>query len=266
MAFTTRDARSEDHALFARFFAALEVPDPTPSPEWWARACKDALFLEEDGVAVAYALAYPLADAAYVMHVVVDEQTRGRGVGRALMHAIAARLRAQGSSRWGLFVKEHNAPAIALYERCGLRVDHRSEALSVPWSSVDALGAADPRIEPLETEHDARVEAALGLPRGRIARVRDGGERVLRFARDDEAVVGAIGFDPEFPGAPLFRARTTGVAAALLRAVRSHARPEHDELRLTVDADPGLVSALVDAGARRVLSLLHMEGAIPHVG
>lgn len=68
----------------------------------------------------------PLASNAHVRQIqglAVDAELRGRGVGRALVEAACERARRAGARRITLRVLGHNAPARALYERCGFTVE-----------------------------------------------------------------------------------------------------------------------------------------------
>lgn len=53
---------------------------------------------------------------------------RGQGVGEALMRAAIEKARSRGLTRIELTVREHNKPAIALYEKVGFQVEgfHRN--------------------------------------------------------------------------------------------------------------------------------------------
>ena len=59
----------------------------------------------------------------------VAPESRGQGVGEALIEAIVTQARAQGHSRILLDVGDHNAPAIGLYARMGF----------VPTGEVSAM-------------------------------------------------------------------------------------------------------------------------------
>ena len=66
--------------------------------------------------------AAPRPDAdAWVYAVEVDEEHRGRGHGRTLMHAAEAAAHAAGSRVLGLNVYAHNVPALRLYTALGYR-------------------------------------------------------------------------------------------------------------------------------------------------
>ena len=59
----------------------------------------------------------------------VEPAVRGRGIGRALVDAVAAWARARGAARLCLWVTSTNDAAIALYQRCGFRPTGRSKPL-----------------------------------------------------------------------------------------------------------------------------------------
>ncbi len=65
--------------------------------------------------------------AWYLMHLAVDPDQRGRGIGRALLEERAAHAAAQGCARLCLDVAEDN-PALRLYLRAGMTVAARSRA------------------------------------------------------------------------------------------------------------------------------------------
>lgn len=263
---TIRDALPEDHATFTRFFAQLGVPDdPVPTPEQWRASCPNAIFAMSGGREVGYALAQVLESVGYVFHVVVDEPSRGRGVGRAVMSAIAARLRARGVSEWCLNVKRDNAPAIRLYGRCGMRVAYESTAMRIAWENVARLPLeTEPAVvRPLAPEDDEAVERAFDLPRGRLAS-RRAADRVVLIATARDGRIAVAAFDPAFPGAFPFRAERATLARPLLEAMRAHARAEHDFVRVVVEADAPLAFALRDAGAETLVEMFHLRGALPN--
>ena len=76
-----------------------------------------------------------LADAAdgcgpMLVGMFVDPAERGRGVGRALVEAVTAWVRARGAARLSLWVTSANNPAIALYGRCGFRPTGETQPLA----------------------------------------------------------------------------------------------------------------------------------------
>lgn len=122
-----RDASASDYDAFVRLFAELKVPDPVPVPEHFKAHIAPQAFFGFDGEEVrASAYWKPYGALAHVSHLVVDPAHRCRGIGRVVMAEVCARARAAGCTRWYLNVKKDNAPAVALYERCGLRVAFES--------------------------------------------------------------------------------------------------------------------------------------------
>ncbi|HSW92996.1 MAG TPA: GNAT family N-acetyltransferase [Gammaproteobacteria bacterium] len=63
-----------------------------------------------------------------VLGIGILAQFRGQGIGEALMRAAIEKARTRGLTRIELTVREHNKPAIALYEKLGFQVEglHRN--------------------------------------------------------------------------------------------------------------------------------------------
>lgn len=76
------------------------------------------------------------ATAAGLYSVWVAPEARGRGVGDAVLRAAIAHARRAGRSRLVLEVGDHNAPAIALYQRAGFRPTGRTTTLPPPREHV----------------------------------------------------------------------------------------------------------------------------------
>jgi hypothetical protein len=76
-------------------------------------------------------------------------------------------------------------------------------------------------------------------------------------------LVGVAGFDPAFPGSPLFRVVDVDVARPLLAALAPRARPGDDALRVYVEGQPALRDALVGVGGDVVMRVLRLEGRMP---
>jgi ribosomal protein S18 acetylase RimI-like enzyme len=268
---STRPAVPEDHALFLRLMAELRLPPGEPLPErdtWVEQWMADTFFVERGGEVAGYAVVRILQGSAYVFHVVTDPAHRGRGVGREIMDACAARARAAGCTRWALNVKIDNAVAIRLYERCGMAIAFRSAGMKISWASVDRLpGEAGFAGRLAGPEEDAPLEAAFRVPRGRLSEARERlGRRVIRLvdkAHPAEARVGLASFDPTFPGAFPFAVARPSLARPLLDAIREHALPAFDHVRLVAEGDQELVAALVAVGGEVLLELFHMEGDVP---
>ncbi len=112
---TLSRASPGDYAAFARLFPELAVSEVTPSATYFATTIvPDAIVLRHGDAVVGYACARPRGDRLHVVHVIADPEYRRRGVGRALMAAVAERARAAGFQRWWLNVKPENLAARAL--------------------------------------------------------------------------------------------------------------------------------------------------------
>lgn len=268
MALAHRTATAADHPAFARLFLELATGDPIPTPEVYARDIAPQTWLfEQDGALAGYLWFQRLDGVGYVRHVVVDPALRGRGLGREMMLAVAADLRAAGCARWCLNVKPDNVPAIGLYEALGMRETYRSAALRFPWTLVDDLPPPDRSLGtcPIDPADDAALEAAFHLPSGQIAAARARPRIVLQRLHDpaapDQRALGFASFDPDFPGAFPFRVAAPAYAQPLLAGLR--ARAEKPDMGIVAEADPRLVDLLVGHGAVVRLVILHLEGDIP---
>lgn len=75
--------------------------------------------VQSDGTLAGLAAFQLAADEATLNTITVDPARRGQGLGAALLRTALAQLRSQGAQLCFLEVREHNAPAIALYTRLG---------------------------------------------------------------------------------------------------------------------------------------------------
>ena len=100
--------------------------------EWHRRATRDGSFLaflpevSPAGLGGGY-LAAP--DTVELIGMFVRPQARGRGVGEAIIEAVAGWAIQQGASTVHLWVTETNKPARMLYERCGFTVTAERQPL-----------------------------------------------------------------------------------------------------------------------------------------
>ena len=132
-----------------RLQALLDAPDAFGSThareaafgedEWRRRASRDGSFIAflpevcPAGLGGGY-LAEP--QVVELIGMFVRPQARGRGVGEAVVDAVASWARAQGASIVHLWVTETNKPGIRLYERCGFTATPERQ----PLPSNPALG------------------------------------------------------------------------------------------------------------------------------
>lgn len=262
-----RSAGPPDHAAFVRLFPLLEVDDPVmEAPRWEAELMPGTLVaVDGDGRAVGYAYWRLLGDVAQVGHLVVAKDAQRGGVGRRLMEVMAQRAKAHGASRWCLNVKPENAPAIALYTRCGFTAAHRTKALRLAWSAVEA--AQDPRerrfdVDRVMPQDDDAIERGLGFVPGVFADARKKVGRVLVRLAQHDIDVGAAVFDPAFPGAHPFRVVRPEVALPLLAALRRHARPEHAHVNVVIEGQPDVADLLLERGAQLRHDIVHMTAPL----
>jgi GNAT superfamily N-acetyltransferase len=261
-----RAAEPRDYEAYVRLFRELGVDDPIPGRDHFTSELGPGLLVyERGGDVVGYTAFHKLAVAGHVRNLAVAPEARRCGVGRALMEAAAAWLRAQGAVEWHLNVKIDNAAAIGLYESLGMIVEHRSTFLRLPWAYVDKLPAATgelvaSRVDPSD---DDELERAFGLLSGRLAMGRNRPQRVFIQLRDAScAPTGVARFDPDHPGAYPFCVARPEHARALLEALRPYARPQDAWLGVAVEDDAALTDTLVAAGAEIRIQLLHYHGVL----
>ncbi len=254
-----------DYEAFSTLYKDLGLDMPPPTRERWATEIVRSTLVAANGERVdGYVHVHALGSVGYVRQLVVREQVRGQGAGAQLMLHAAAALKVVGIREWHLNVKEDNAPAIRLYEKLGLRVEHRSTALRFPWARLAELPREDAMALPVAAEEDDVLERGLGMLSGQIAMARRRPGTVLRQLRAaDYAPVGFAAFDPAFPGARTFRVARPALAGTLLATLRHHTRT--GDLALVIDDHPALVDLLVTQGAIVKLQLVHYAGQLPEL-
>lgn len=257
-----RPARPDDYARFVGWFAELEVDDPTPTPAQWETMARSALVAERDGQPAGYLTHQLLVDAGYVRNVVSDPAARRCGVGRALLLASRAQMRAAGLRRWRLNVKPGNVAARRLYESLGMREQFASCALRFDWSLVDALPSEPAVARGVDAADDAVHEAAFALPQGLLADHRGQGRVIVGLCGGAGQVEGVASFSPPYPGAFPFRVARPTLAGPLLRALRPHARPDQPHMQVVAEDDADLERLLLAAGAELRMRILHYEGGL----
>lgn len=256
-----RPAISTDYATFARLFPELRVPDTVPSVEKFEREMMPTAFIaERDGRAVGIACFQILRRIGYLRVIISDPAARRGGIGRELMTAVRDRFREAGCESFSLNVFPDNAAAIALYESFGLSKAWRSRVLRFDWSLLDRRPAAF-AARVIEPDDDAHVEHERGILPGQVADGRAKG-RVLYMIERDEQVTAAAIFDPTFPGAYPFRAKTLEDAISLLHALRPHAREADDHIAVVTEDQEALADALIELGATVRVETMHMRGPL----
>lgn len=262
---TIRPARAEDHAFVAAMVPELGSGDPPPSAERFAaRMQAGTLIAEVGGRAAGYIHRQLLRGEVYVRHVVVAPGFRGRGVGRALMHAVRDEARKLGANTWRLNVKPENTPAVELYRSVGMLQVHTSVALRFAWGLEARLPAAPDPIE-LRTpppENLPTLEARFGVPAGQLhslSQTRGVFVRAVHRAHTTKAV-GVVAFDVGFPGCFPFCIEDPADVGDTLRALQKLAT--QDDMGVVVEGHDTLAQALIDAGAEVKVRFVHMCGAL----
>lgn len=262
MTFTPVLATVDDYPAFARLFPELVVPEPTPSREVFAlRLPRMVMLRDESGKVVGYSAWNVFGLTFHVGNVVTAPEARRRGVGKALMDDLRARARDAGCTRWYLNVKQDNAVAIRLYERCGLAIEHEGWTFDVKW---DALASLPPATEPARVfvplpADDVRLADRFHIDPARVTRLRER-EGVVFRAVEARGVQGFAAFDPSFPGVHPIRVTHPDHARSLFDAFRPSAR--HDHVHVFVEADRALADALLAVGATLHFALFRMSAAL----
>lgn len=263
-----RPARLDDYASFATLFPALQTGDAVPSAQrWHDEMSATTLIAERADRVLGYAYFQLLGATGYIRNVVVAPQARGAGVGAALMDALRRHFQDHRAQTWELNVKPDNQPAIRLYERCGMQVQHRATALGVRWASVAALPRPELRVTTrlVRPDEDARFEQALKLLAGQLSGSRAlSGRIIVGLCKDaDDTPAGVALFDPGFPGAYPFRVIHPSLVGALLAGIQAHApQPLAEQLGLFIENDAAAVATLIAGGATVRLEALHYRGVL----
>jgi len=259
-----RAARPEDYDAFTALWAQLgQEQDPPPRDRWVEHLAPSTIFLEEDGRLAAYNLSFAFGTRGDVRQVVVDHAFRRRGVGKQLMAAVAAKLRAAGCSEWRLEVRADNAAALALYRAVGMRPLRDLHVMTLARADAEAFAATasgPQRIEPVVAADDPALEAALDFGAGQLARWRTYRAHCPMVRAGHDAMT-QIWHDFK-PGCALlfpFVAPDIETAAHLLATALTVAKTDRFELELR---QPHLVTALLAAGAIEHEHQIEMTGSL----
>jgi ribosomal protein S18 acetylase RimI-like enzyme len=257
-----RAARPDDYDEWLRFWSYLGITGtPPPRERWVEHLAPQTIFLEDGGELVAYNLAFVFGDRGDVRQVAVSPDARRRGVGKALMQAVAAKLRAARCRSWRLEVRANNDAAIALYRSAGMVPHH--EIHTVQMSNTDCERFAAGRsgmhaVTAVVPADDDALEAALDLGRGQIARWRMYRDSAPQMRVGTTAMVQVIrDFSPDFGLLFPFAAPDPDVAAHLIAAALPG--PVAYEIQLT---QAPIHAALLAAGATPREHLIEFAGAL----
>lgn len=87
-----------------------------------------SLVAEDQGEMQGFVIARITGDECELENVVVAEGVQRRGLGSRLMEALMDCVRKSGAARIFLEVRESNAAAHALYEKCGFQINGRRKS------------------------------------------------------------------------------------------------------------------------------------------
>jgi len=228
---SVRPAALEDYEFFARVYPQLEARTGAPSTDWWESVHANVLLAEEDGTPLGFIYGY----RGFVTHLVVDAAARGRGVGRMLMNEMARRFRDQGHSFWKLNVKKENAPAIALYRKCGLAVAREDVDVEIAWNEI-------PECAP-----------STGIT------IQWSGTKGVWAARDNQWIAVVALTEPHIVHVST---EEHDVVPYLFSLLSKSGHEGRTKARAKVEGDPALVQALESIGGRVVLRLFQMFGRL----
>ncbi len=215
---------------------------------------------ELGGRLVGYAGAMWHGDEAHVMNLAVEAGHRRQHLGTALLAEVMDGLVGRGVHRVTLEVREHNAPAIALYESAGFRAvgarpgyySESGEDAVIMWT--DDLGApgASARLEVLAEHAAEAAEAILGEELvlaiesscdETAAAVMRGGTELL-----SSVIASQVDFHARFGGVVpeiASRKHTEAIVAVVDEALEEAGVGLEDLDAIAVTYGPGLVGALV---------------------
>ncbi len=111
------------------------------------RPAAEVLLAEEDGRAVGFALFFQnystflARPGLYLEDLFVEPEVRGRGIGKALLQAVARLAVERGCGRFEWAVLDWNAPAIGFYESLGARPMNDWTVMRVTGEALKRLGS-----------------------------------------------------------------------------------------------------------------------------
>jgi GNAT superfamily N-acetyltransferase len=254
-----RAARDDDYAHFVRLFGELAIPDPLPTAERFAAAIVPVMSVATlAGDVIGFVTWRRYSEIAHVMQLAVDRHVRGQRIGQRLLEHARDAARAAGCTRWYLNVKRDNTSAIRLYERCGLTLELESTLVKLDWTRPPRVDGVTEQLA--APEEDAEIAARFNVPVARIEMFRARGRYQMITLREAGALIAFAPFDPTFPGTPMLHAATPDLAPALVEAIRHHADPQFDFVRLCVEGDRALTNALIALGGEVVFEILRLSG------
>ena len=153
-----RSARPDDVAAILRLIRALAeyeklahevvaTEDALRQSLFGARPAAEVLLAEEGGQAVGLALFFPnystflARPGIYLEDLFVEPAHRGRGIGKALLQAVARLAVQRGCGRFEWSVLDWNKPAIEFYQALGARPMSDWTVMRVTGEALRRLGS-----------------------------------------------------------------------------------------------------------------------------
>ena len=174
---TVREASADDAETIVELARRLSLEENYPPPSLRPEHVRAegfgevrrfrVLIAEEAGEALGYALFFPSYDTDhaargfYLQDLYVREEARRRGVGRALMAALAQACRADGGRYVFWNARAENAAGLAFYRAIGAQ-DERILTLSLQPDSVDRLAAMADRAPSGSADDPAAATSRTG--------------------------------------------------------------------------------------------------------
>lgn len=115
-----------------KYLALLEAPPIEKTREFILDNIRNNRFPQVvavvEGVVVGWCDVMTVSDRPVHAHagfitIGIVEEWRGKGIGKSLIRAAIDAARARGLTRLELIVREENAPAVALYKKCGFEIE-----------------------------------------------------------------------------------------------------------------------------------------------
>lgn len=172
------------------------------------------------------------------------------------------RFGAAGAREWRLNVFPENVPAVALYERCGMRIEHHTFILRVGAELELEAAPLEFAIAPVEAIDDAVVDQRFELLRGQLASARSRPSRRVMQLQREGALAGVAVFSISSSGAFPFRTVEPEIGPAFVSLLRPLAPEGARFVQLGVEADTALRDVLLARGARLHHEIVHMRGAL----
>jgi N6-L-threonylcarbamoyladenine synthase len=203
---------------------------------------------DDDGSIVGFGGVMVAGSEAHLMDVAVDPPRRRRGIGRALLWALAEEAAGLGATRMTLEVAEGNRSALDLYLSCGFDVAGRRVAY-YPETGEDALVLWSRPIRPhLAAMRAARegVDVVLAIESScdeTAAAVMRGGRELL-----SSVVASQVDFHARFGGVVpeiASRKHTEAIVGVVDEALGRAGVSFEDLHAIAVTQGPGLIGALV---------------------